>query len=266
LPPDLSIPDGVSYTVRFPTPLTVSGDFAFELFTAPDAALHQSDALLGLVNRAGAGDTVLVQQAYEYVDWGTDPETAPNLRLLAYLAAARRGAKVRIFVNGKSFVEGYDGPPEDNQATVDYVNQIAAAESVSTSRPRWGTSPKTAFTTRWCWLPCMATANNSHVGSINGSESSSKVNREVALQVKSDAVYDYLAAMFNLDWYQTQPIYLPVVLRNYAPPAPPVEYLVVSEVYYSGTPTQNGWNSTTPPRLRSASVGIKSATTMGRAS
>ncbi len=233
LPPDLSIPDGVSYTVRFPTPLTVSGDFAFELFTAPDAALHQSDALLGLVNRAGAGDTVLVQQAYEYVDWGTDPETAPNLRLLAYLAAARRGAKVRIFVNGKSFVEGYDGPPEDNQATVDYVNQIAAAERLNL-KAALGNLTEDGVHNKMVLVALHGDGKYSHVGSINGSESSSKVNREVALQVKSDAVYDYLAAMFNLDWYQTQPIYLPVVLRNYAPPAPPVEYLVVSEVYYSG--------------------------------
>jgi RHS repeat-associated protein len=39
-----------------------------------------------------------------------------------------------------------------------------------------------------------------HVGSINGSEASSKVNREMALQVESDEVYEYLAEVFWCDW------------------------------------------------------------------
>ena len=240
LPPDLSIHDGVSYTVRFPAPLVVSGEFDFELFTAPDAALRQSDALLGLVNHAGPGDTVLVQQAYEYTDWGADPETAPNLRLRAYLEAARRGAQVRIFVNGKSFIEGYDGPPEDNQATVNYVNQIATTEQLNL-KAVLGNPTEDGIHNKMVLVNLHGDGKYSHVGSINGSESSSKINREVALQVKSDAVYDYLAGMFNFDWGQAQPIYLPIILRNYTPPEPPpppVDYLVVSEVYYSGDANQ----------------------------
>lgn len=230
---DLDIFDAISYTVRFPAPLVVNGDFDFELFTAPEAALRQSDALLGLVNRAGAGDTVLVAQAYEYIAWSADPETAPNLRLHAYLEAARRGAQVRLFVNGKSFTEGYDGPPEDNQATVDYVNQIAAAERLNL-QAALGNTTEDGVHNKMVLVHLRGDGKYSHVGSINGSESSSKANREMALQVKSDAVYDYLAAVFNFDWWQSRPLYLPVVLRNYAPPAPPVGYLLISEVYYSG--------------------------------
>ena len=39
-----------------------------------------------------------------------------------------------------------------------------------------------------------------HVGSLNGSEASSKVNREMVFQVQSDAVFTYLAAAFWHDW------------------------------------------------------------------
>ena len=39
-----------------------------------------------------------------------------------------------------------------------------------------------------------------HVGSLNGSEASVKINRELAVQVQSNAVYDYLAAAFWQDW------------------------------------------------------------------
>lgn len=44
-----------------------------------------------------------------------------------------------------------------------------------------------------------------HVGSINGSETSNKVNREAALQVRSTALFNYLYAMFDHDWSQRLP-------------------------------------------------------------
>jgi len=37
-------------------------------------------------------------------------------------------------------------------------------------------------------------------GSLNGSEVSSKVNREMSLRVASDAGYEYLAGLFWNDW------------------------------------------------------------------
>jgi hypothetical protein len=67
-----------------------------------------------------------------------------------------------------------------------------------------------------------------HVGSLNGSEQSSKGNRELALQVQSNEAYAYLADMFQRDWGAT--IYLPVVLNNYVAPA---TYVLISEVLYN---------------------------------
>jgi phosphatidylserine/phosphatidylglycerophosphate/cardiolipin synthase-like enzyme len=39
-----------------------------------------------------------------------------------------------------------------------------------------------------------------HVGSLNGSEASAKLNRELAVQLQSNALTDYLAAAFWRDW------------------------------------------------------------------
>ena len=72
-----------------------------------------------------------------------------------------------------------------------------------------------------------------HIGSINGSEASSKVNRELALQIGSQAAYAALARLFGVDWSLANPIYLPVLFRMYTTPPPPVNYLVFSEVYYA---------------------------------
>jgi hypothetical protein len=80
-----------------------------------------------------------------------------------------------------------------------------------------------------------------HVGSINGSEASNKANRELALQVKSDETYDYLADVFEVDWNLARRVFLPLVMAGYAPPPPPVDYVVISEVMYrpSGQSTGN---------------------------
>jgi hypothetical protein len=65
------------------------------------------------------------------------------------------------------------------------------------------------------------------VGSINGSETSNKVNRELALQVRSAALYDYLHAVFDYDWQHQ----------------PPLGHLLISEVLYrpSSNPLSGEW-------------------------
>lgn len=226
--PQLTAPDFTTTPVRFPEPLVVSGTFGLELLTAPEAALRRSDALLGLVARAGAGDAIYVEQLYEHADWGDNPTDDPNLRLDAYVAAARRGATVRILLNGGSF--GQPGFRNVNTATVAYVRQIARAEGLDLEAAvgdptRYGIHNKMVL----AWL--QDEGGYAHIGSINGSESSSKVNREIAVQIRADAVYAYLKRMFDLDWQWSQPVHLPLVMQRYVPPA---DHLLVSEVYYWG--------------------------------
>jgi hypothetical protein len=71
-----------------------------------------------------------------------------------------------------------------------------------------------------------------HVGSINGSEVSSKGNRELALQVRSRALYDNVIRVWDYDWahsagpYQT---YLGMIYSQYVAPA---DHIVISEAMF----------------------------------
>jgi len=204
--------DWITYTVQFTRPLVTAGDW-FELITAPEAALRTTDGLLGLVARAGAGDRVYVEQLYEYPHWG-DPVSAPNLRLESYIAAARRGAAVRILLNGGTFgIKGFS--LTDNVEAAARVNQIAQNEGLDLSA-HLGDPTNYGIHNKMVLVDLGAKGKYVHVGSINGSESSSKVNREMALQVRSVALFDYLYRVFEYDW-------------NYQPP---LGHLLISELMY----------------------------------
>lgn len=225
---DLAQPDAMTYTVRFSQPLVLHGTFPFELFTAPEAALRQSDALLGLVGRAGAGDKVYVEQLYEYATWGD----SPNLRMAAYIDAARRGAEVRILVNGKNFAPYTEEAPIESQRTISYVRHIAHEEGLNLQAAA-GNATGEGIHIKMVLVDLQDEGQYVHLGSINGSETSNKLNREVALQIQSEAAYEYLLRMFRFDWGRAQPTYLPLVMHNYTPPPPPVDYVVISEVFYT---------------------------------
>ncbi len=193
--------DWITYTVRFPNTLVAQGKW-FELITAPEAALRTSDGLLGLVARAGAGDAVYVQQLYERSDWG-HPVSAPNLRLQAYIEAARRGARVRILLNGGSFDLAYL-PLTDEAEAVAAVNAIAQSEGLDMSA-RMGDPTEYGIHNKMVLVDLRGRGRYAHVGSINGSETSSKVNREIALQVRSRELFDYLYQVFVHDWAHLVP-------------------------------------------------------------
>ena len=219
---------GITSTVAFTSPLRLAGTFGFELFSAPEAALRHSDALLGLLSRAGLGDQVDVEQMYEYRAWGEMPDNtpAPNLRLEAYIAAARRGAAVRILLNSGSFGESFYDISK-NLETVAYVNDLAHREGLNL-QARLGDPTRYGIHNKMV-LVRLGDRGYAHIGSINGSETSSKVNREVAVQIASDAVYQYLEEMFEWDWYHSTPLYLPLVFKHYLMPA---DHILVSEVLY----------------------------------
>jgi phosphatidylserine/phosphatidylglycerophosphate/cardiolipin synthase-like enzyme len=187
---------GSGYQLIHPQPLRTAGAFTAELLQSPETSLLPPDigGLLGMVARAGAGDVVLVQQLYERVKWGgasDTPETAPNPRLLAYIAAARRGASVRIMLD--SFFD-----PSSNSQTAAYLNLLAQAERLDLVARL--ANPAGLGLHNKLVLVQAGGVGWVHVGSLNGSEASAKINRELALQVQSNAVHDYLATAFWQDW------------------------------------------------------------------
>ena len=227
-------PDWTTYTIRISHPLTLHGEMAFELIQSPENSLRDRDGLLGLLAQAGAGDTLLIEQFYEYSHWGPSdgtPETDPNPRLEAYVAAARRGAAVRLLLDGH-----FDGGK--NRETMTYLRRLSGAEGLDLE-VRQGDPTFQGLHNKMI-LAHIGGKKYVHVGSINGGEASNKTNRELALQVQSDDAYDYLRAVFEYDWLQSvPPLYLPLLAKNYAPPQP-ADHLLVSEVYYAVS-RKNEW-------------------------
>jgi cardiolipin synthase A/B len=109
--------------------------------------------------------------------------------------AARRGAQVRIqldslFDNTQSL--------RNNQATADYVHALAAAEGLDIEA-RVG-NPTGGGLHAKLFLVQVGGEHWSAVGSLNGSEISHKMNREVMLMVEHPLVYERLLEVFLHDW------------------------------------------------------------------
>jgi uncharacterized repeat protein (TIGR01451 family) len=232
----ITVTDWTGYTPIYTVPLELHDEFAFEIIQSPENSLRDADSLLGLLARAGEGDTVLVQQMDEPLFWGegdSNPADDPNLRLEAYLAAARRGVTVRVLLDGY-----FPDPPTDprgNWATCAYLRERAAAEGLQLTCQQ--NNPTFLGIHNKMVLVQIDGRGYVHIGSINGTEISSKANRELALQVASDEVYAYLAAVFERDWRHE--LFLPTVMNRYGP----ADHPLISEVLYdpAGTDEDREW-------------------------
>lgn len=221
----ITVTGGTTYTVQFTETAVVSGLIPFEIVQSPENSLRDIDGLLGLINRAGDGDVVLVQQLYERPFWGastSNPIDDPNPRLEAYINAARRGATVRIMLD--SYFDSYNAS-NGNGATCKYVNQLRTQEQLDIECTL--ENPAGLGIHNKMVLVEINGQGTVHVGSINGSEQSSKGNREIALQFQSNEAFTYLSNMFNQDWtYRT---FLPTIMNNYVGPA---SHILISEIHY----------------------------------
>lgn len=200
-PPDYVPPVPALLVVEeapFGEPVTTHGPTRFILVSAPENALRPDAGLFALLARAGAGDELLWMQLYEHKYWGypdSNPIADPNPRLEALLAAARRGARVRVLLDSH-----FDNPEagRSNRATAAYLNNLAVAEGLDlqalTGNPtRRGLHAKII-------LLRIGDETWSAVGSLNGGEISHKVNREVLLWVDHPSVYTRLQEVFRWDW------------------------------------------------------------------
>ncbi len=216
---------GISYTVRYPQAAVFRGTWTMEILQSPENSLRLNNGLLGLIGRAGAGDTVLVQQLSERPYWGTTTSNAaddPNLRLEAYVAAARRGATVKLLLD--SFFTD-ESSAVRNTATCDYVNSIARSERLRLSCLL--VNPTGLGIHNKMVLVEIDGRGYIHIGSLNGTELSNKGNREVALQVQSDQAYALLADLFVRDTPSVA--YLPTLFHNFQGAA---NHVLISEILY----------------------------------
>lgn len=226
---------GAAYQPRFSRTLrlTLPEAVSWELLSAPENVLDPEAGLPGLLGRAGPGDEVAAEQLDEPLWWGDPtgsgpPEEDPafNPRVRGYLEGARRSARVRVLLDAF-----FDDPsrPNSNLDTVEFLMARARAEGLDLEARRGnpsglglhnkmvlvgagcgGALDETAGPTR---PPSAACRRLAHLGSINGSESANKVNREAGLTVASSEVHAYLAAVFAWDWARSgaNALYLPAL-------------------------------------------------------
>jgi cardiolipin synthase A/B len=200
-PADYSPPSPPEYEVAnspFGEFLSFHGVTHFAVVSAPENALRPDAGLLALIGRAGPGDELSLLQLYEQRNWGpssSNPLADPNPRLEALIAAARRGARVRILLDAF-----FDDPADlrSNAATVAYVRAVAAQEGLDL-QAQLG-NPTAGGIHAKLLLVRIGNETWSAVGSLNGGEVSHKLNREVVLLLDSPTVYDRLHAVFDHDW------------------------------------------------------------------
>lgn len=229
-PPPQFTPDytsgGISYTVRF-APLDLSGPISMTLYSSPESHLRSNAGVIGLLDQAGAGDEILIEQLDEQPHWGpasSNPTDDPNPRIQAILAAAARGARVRVLLD-----EHYDdaGEPRSNAATVRYLVEQARLNN-------WDAQAATGNPTglgvhNKMFLIKLGNRHFALIGSWNGTEVSAKRNRELSLLIESEQAYAYLRDVFAHDFQMARPLYLPLTAREYRP----VDYPLISEVLYN---------------------------------
>ena len=191
------------YRWQFTTPITVTEWMTLTLFSAPESALRTTNGLLGLIDRAQSGDIIEVMGLYEDLWWGEegdDPARSTNPRWQALFAAAARGATVRVLLDG--YFQETTGSARNAQVA-QQVNALAVARgwplTVRTGNPTGlGVHAKV-------WLFALGRERWVVLTSLNGSEVSHKVNREIALGLASRTLYEAVREVFLRDWRVSQP-------------------------------------------------------------
>lgn len=225
--------DWVSYTAPFSRAVVVTATQVTVLH-APEHALRDQDGLLGLLERAGRGHRVAVMQLNEPVTWTYGAgDVGLNPRVQALVEAARRGAEVRVLLDAY-----YDDGR--NTATCLYLNRLGRREDLDLQCRL--ANPSGLGIHAKIFLVQTDHEQVVHIGSINGTETSSKVNREVALQFASADAYDALTAVFEHDWDLgrgplVHHVYLPLACQEWVAPA---DHPLVSEVFINPSGADSG--------------------------
>ncbi len=166
---------------------------------SPDHASLRGGGVLGLL--ASCRRTLDVEQLSLPTHWGRSadpPDLHPSALVQGILDAARRGAAVRVLLDGSWFsVDPAD--PRDNDDTCALLNATAASEGIPLEcrllDPAW-------LNLRTIHVKGLVVDGLvTHVGSMNGTSNSYRLNREVALQVTDPNVAQFYTRAFEGDWF-----------------------------------------------------------------
>jgi len=182
---------GSSYRVVRNAPLRLEGSTPLALLGCLERCVSESDALMALVNRAGHGDTVFAE---------VHEAGPPNPRVDSYLAAARRGAAVRVLLD---LADDNPADPNGNDSSARRLNATAAAEGLNldvrlADPTRGGIHNGTV-------LASLRGTRYVHLGSISGvPDPPAAIPRALGVQLRSDDAYFFLEEIFRSDWAATE--------------------------------------------------------------
>lgn len=175
-------------------------DIEFEPFSFTGAVVTPvlSPDTSSLINDLirSACHTLEIEQAY-ISNWTSQQE---NPYLSEALNAARRGVAVRILLDS-SWFNIMDG--NDNDEMADYINGIAAAESLPLEARCADLDSNNIEKIHNKGV--IADGNSVLVGSINWNENSPSFNREAAVIIEHSGLAQYFEAVFDDDWNASAP-------------------------------------------------------------
>jgi cardiolipin synthase len=166
---------------------TFDGAANITALVSPDTT---EDLLLNIIN--GAQERLYIEQLTFDLNWHLQSgvtQTQKSPLLLAVIEAARRGVDVKVLVDG-NFLD-----TNDNDAVVNYINEVGTAEGLK-------------LQARIASIPNITTVHNKGivadelvlVSSINWVDSAVRDNREVGLAVQMEGLDTLYVSYFMKDW------------------------------------------------------------------
>jgi phosphatidylserine/phosphatidylglycerophosphate/cardiolipin synthase-like enzyme len=219
----ITVTGGSTYTVRFGE-WQSSAPAQMTLFTSPENHLSGAGSIIEAMNSAGAGDEILFEQLDEPLYWGatgSSMDADPNPRLQAAINAAARGATVRVLLDGFYDVST---DPRSNAGTAQALNDMARANGWNLRAIR-GNPTALGIHSKMILVRAGGRFLSS-IGSWNGTEISAKRDREMSVLIESSAAHAFLRNVFMTDWNLSQPVALPIALRDFKS----IDHLLISEV------------------------------------
>jgi phosphatidylserine/phosphatidylglycerophosphate/cardiolipin synthase-like enzyme len=198
-------------------PVQVDDVMNLELVLSPDTSLNEESAIIGMINRAKT--SLILEQNSVLPFWSKkskkgdknakddkddkDDEVVriPSLPLQAVIAAARRGVKVRVLLDGTWYnAESVD--ERDNDDTVRLLNDLRTNEGLDVSAKV--INLQSTHLEKIHAKGVIVDDREVFIGSINWSENSFEGNREVGVIVTHPKIAGYYADLFRRDWSQSR--------------------------------------------------------------
>lgn len=198
-------------------PVTVEDKMKLELVMSPDTSMNEETAIIGLIGRAKK--TLYLEQNSIIRFWGPSKKQAdrsgdndapddddddvrtPSLPMQAVLAAARRGVKVRVLLDGTWYNAELEDE-RDNDNTAAYLNELGRREGLDIEAKVINLEATSLEKIHAKGV--IVDDQEVFVGSINWSENAFFGNREIGVVVTHPAVAGYYADLFRRDWSQSR--------------------------------------------------------------